>query len=105
MNDQATAALKRGGDSELFDVAILGCGFEGGVLGTILARHGYKVLMVDASPHPKIALWEWRVRHTWRTLKIMAERYDIPEFRDKLSSGEAVHKYVTSSCGIKRNFG
>ncbi len=92
-------------DSDLFDVAILGCGFEGGVLGTILARHGYKVLMVDASQHPKFALGESTVRHTWRTLKIMAERYDIPEFRDKLSSGEAVHKYVTSSCGIKRNFG
>ncbi len=105
MNDQATVAVKNGRDSDLFDVAILGCGFEGSLLGIILARHGYKVLIVDASQHPKFALGESTVRHTWRTLKIIGERYDIPEIRKCFSSGEAVHKYVTSSCGIKRNFG
>jgi FADH2 O2-dependent halogenase len=104
MNAQMPAAIRKS-DASQFDVAIMGCGFEGGVLGTILARHGYKVLMVDSSAHPRFVLGESTVRHTWRTLKIMAERYDIPEFRKKFSSGEAVHKYVTSSCGVKKNFG
>lgn len=105
MNEPGTAAKIRIHDSEQFDVAIIGSGFEGGVLGTILARHGYKVLILDATSHPRFVLGESTVRHVWRTLKIMAERYDIPEFRDKLCSGEAVHKYVTSSCGVKKNFG
>ncbi|MBI4270757.1 MAG: tryptophan 7-halogenase [Candidatus Rokubacteria bacterium] len=105
MKGQTTGAITRSHDSTRFDVAIIGCGFEGGVLGTILARHGYKVLMVDESSHPRFVLGESTVRHVWRTMKIMAERYDIPEFRDKLNSGAAVHKYVTSSCGIKKNFG
>ncbi|KKW36793.1 MAG: hypothetical protein UY82_C0011G0001, partial [Candidatus Uhrbacteria bacterium GW2011_GWC2_53_7] len=46
MKGQTTGAITRSHDSTRFDVAIIGCGFEGGVLGTILARHGYKVLMV-----------------------------------------------------------
>jgi tetracycline 7-halogenase / FADH2 O2-dependent halogenase len=92
-------------DSDRFDVAIIGSGFEGGVLGTILSRHGYTVLIVDAASHPRFVLGESTVRHTWRMLRLMGERYDIPEFRHQFSSGEAVHKYVTSSCGVKKNFG
>ena len=105
MNEGATAAGKGGRDSSQFDVVILGSGFEGGVLGTILARHGYKVLIIDATSHPRFALGESTVRHTFRFLKIMAERYDIPEFRTKFSSGEAVHRHVTTTCGVKTNFG
>jgi FADH2 O2-dependent halogenase len=105
MKDRATAALKGLPDSSRFDVVIIGSGFEGGVLGTILARHGYSVLIIDGTSHPRFALGESSVRHTFRMLKIMAERYDIPEFRGKFSSGEAVHRHVTSSCGVKTNFG
>jgi FADH2 O2-dependent halogenase len=105
MNDSGAPAVKKSRDPARFDVAIIGSGFEGGVLGTILARHGYKVLIVDASGHPRFVLGESTVRHTFRNLKIMAERYDIPEFREKFSSGAAVHKHVTSSCGVKKNFG
>src|SRR5438105_5041507 len=103
--NQSAPAVQKARDSAQFDVAILGSGFEGGVLGTILGRHGYKVLMIDASSHPRFALGESTVRHTWRMMKIMAERYDIPEFRSHFSSGDAVHQHVTSSCGVKKNFG
>lgn len=105
MKDRANTAAAAGRESSRFDVVIIGSGFEGGVLGTILARHGYEVLILDASSHPRFALGESTVRHTWRMLKIMAERYDIPEFRQKFSSGDAVHRHVTSSCGVKTNFG
>jgi len=105
MNEVTAPAVKKSRDPGEFDVVILGSGFEGGVLGTILARHSHKVLIIDAKSHPRFVLGESTVRHTWRTLKIMAERYDIPEFREQFSSGDAVHKYVTSSCGVKKNFG
>src|SRR6478672_6691508 len=105
MNEVTAPAVKKSRDPGEFDVVILGSGFEGGVLGTILARHGHKVVIIDASSHPRFVLGESTVRHTWRTLKIMAERYDIPEFREQFCSGDAVHRHVTSSCGVKKNFG
>ena len=91
--------------SEQFDVAILGAGFEGGMLATILASNGFKVLMVDAGTHPRFALGESTVRHTFRMIKIMAERFNVPEFKDKFNSGKMIHTEVASTFGIKKNFG
>lgn len=90
---------------EQYDVAIIGAGYEGAMLGLILAHQGVKVLIIESGIHPRFALGESTVRHTFRMLKIIGERYGIPEIQKKFSSGEQVHKYVTSSCGEKRNFG
>src|SRR5579885_241069 len=91
--------------NDQFDVAILGAGFEGGVLASILAYNGAKVLIADAGVHPRFALGESTVRHTFRMMKIMAERFGVPEFREKFSSGEIIHKEVASTFGVKKNFG
>ncbi len=37
-----------------FDVAILGVGMAGGVLGAVLARHGVRVLLIDAGTHRRL---------------------------------------------------
>jgi FADH2 O2-dependent halogenase len=83
----------------------VGAGFEGGLLGLILASQGAKVLIIEAGTHPRFALGESTVRHTFRMMKILGERWQIPEIKNKFSSGEQVHKFVTSNCGEKRNFG
>ena len=88
-----------------YDVAILGTGFEGSVLGTILARYGYKVLMIDSGTHPWFALGESTVRHTFTMMKIIGRRFQMPELMEKFSSATRIHKYVTSACGEKSNFG
>ena len=44
--------------NEQYDVAILGAGFEGSMLGTILACNGAKVVIIDAGTHPRFALGE-----------------------------------------------
>lgn len=90
---------------QIYDVAILGAGFEGGLLASILAYKGVKVLLIDAGTHPRFALGESTVRHTFRMLKIMGERFGLPELKKELSSGEMIHKHVTSACGVKKNFG
>ncbi len=90
---------------QTYDVAILGAGFEGGLLASILAYNGVKVLLIDAGTHPRFALGESTVRHTFRMLKIMGERFGVPELKKELSSGEMIHKHVTSACGVKKNFG
>jgi len=94
-----------GESNPVYDVAIIGAGFEGALLGLILAKHGAKVLIIEAGTHPRFALGESTVRHTFRMMKIVGERFDIPEIKEKFSSGEQVHKYVSSACGEKRNFG
>ncbi|MGH2543883.1 MAG: NAD(P)/FAD-dependent oxidoreductase [Ardenticatenaceae bacterium] len=92
------------GKDNQYDIAILGSGIAGSLIGTILARYGARVLLIDAGTHPRFAVGESTVRHTFRMMKIMGERFDIPEVRH-CSSGENIRKYVTSGCGEKRNFG
>ena len=91
--------------NEQFDVAILGAGFEGSMLGIILACNGAKVVIIDAGTHPRFALGESTVRHTFRMIKIMAERFGVPEFKTEFNSGELIHKHVSSGFGVKTNFG
>jgi len=91
--------------NEQFDVAILGAGFEGGMLGTILAHSGAKVVIIDAGTHPRFALGESTVRHTFRMIKIMAERFGVPEFKTEFNSGELLHTHVSNHFGVKKNFG
>lgn len=46
------------------DVIIVGGGIGGSTLAAILARHGVRVLMVEASGHPRFAIGDYhRVRH------------------------------------------
>ena len=90
---------------QTYDVAILGAGYEGGLLATILAHSGAKVLLIDAGTHPRFALGESTVRHTFRMIKIMGERYGVPELKKEFSSGEMLNKHVSSNFGIKKNFG
>jgi FADH2 O2-dependent halogenase len=91
--------------NEQYDVAILGAGFEGGMLATILAYKGAKVVLIDAGTHPRFALGESTVRHTFRMIKIMAERFGVPEFKTEFNSGEQLHKHVSAGFGVKKNFG
>ena len=91
--------------NEQYDVAILGAGFEGGMLGTVLAHAGAKVVIIDAGTHPRFALGESTVRHTFRMIKIMAERFGVPEFKTEFNSGEQLHQHVSNHFGVKKNFG
>jgi FADH2 O2-dependent halogenase len=87
-----------------YDVAILGSGFAGSVLGAILARRGARVLLLDRGEHPRFALGESTVPHTSMLMRIMADRFGVPEIKH-CSAFDTIRKKVTSSCGVKRNFG
>lgn len=87
-----------------FDVVILGSGMSGSVLGSILARHKARVLIVDAAKHPRFAIGESTIPETTKFLKILGDRFDIPEFTN-LSSFIGVRSKISRNCGLKRNFG
>jgi tetracycline 7-halogenase / FADH2 O2-dependent halogenase len=61
-------------NDEVFDVAIIGSGFAGSMLGAILARNGSNVLLLDAKAHPKFAIGESTIPNMLVTLRTMAMR-------------------------------
>jgi tetracycline 7-halogenase / FADH2 O2-dependent halogenase len=90
--------------SEKYDVAILGTGMAGGILGAVLTRNGLKVLLLDAGVHPRFAVGESTTPLASGLIRIIADRYQVPEIRP-LSSFRDVQKQVSRNCGRKQNFG
>jgi tetracycline 7-halogenase / FADH2 O2-dependent halogenase len=87
-----------------YSVAILGSGIAGSTLANILARHGHSVVLIDSGTHPRFALGESTIGETTYLLKLLAQRFDVPEL-SHISSFEGVRSHVSSACGVKRNFG
>ncbi len=87
-----------------YDVAILGSGMAGGMLGAVLARNGVKVLLIDAGTHPRFAVGESTIPYTSSMTRIIAERYQVPEI-EPLASFRGIHEKVSPMCGRKQNFG
>jgi FADH2 O2-dependent halogenase len=91
-------------ENELYDVAVIGSGFAGSMLGAILARNGAKVLMLDAKAHPKFAIGESTIPNMLVTLRTMALRYDVPELM-ALSTFTGCQEVISASHGQKIHFG
>jgi tetracycline 7-halogenase / FADH2 O2-dependent halogenase len=87
-----------------YDVAILGTGLGGTLLGAVLARHGVRVLLIDSGTHPRFAIGESTISYTSLMMDIISARYDVPEI-GYMSSFDKVQRYVAPSSGLKRNFG
>lgn len=90
--------------NERYDVAILGAGMAGGMLGAILARNGVKVLLIDAGTHPRFAVGESTIPYTSAMSRIIAERYQVPEIAP-LASFRGIQEKISPMCGRKQNFG
>ncbi|HWO59191.1 MAG TPA: FAD-dependent monooxygenase, partial [Umezawaea sp.] len=67
--------------TDRYDVAILGSGLAGGMLGAVLARNGVKVLIVDAGTHPRFAVGESTIPYTSGMMRLIADRYQVPELK------------------------
>lgn len=86
-----------------FDVAILGTGVGGTMLGTILARQGVKVLLLEQGVHPRFAIGESTIPETTILMRLIAKRYSVPEIA-YLCNHQQVRTHISSGCGVKRNF-
>ncbi len=91
-------------NTAVYDVAILGSGMSGGMLSAVLARNGVKVLLIDAGTHPRFAVGESTIPYTSALIKIIAERYQVPEIH-ALANFKGIVENVSPMCGKKRNFG
>lgn len=86
-----------------YDVIVLGTGISGSILATITARQGLSTMMIDHGRHPRFTVGESMIPGTSHMLRIMADRYDVPEL-DYVSTYRKLRRHVTNSMGIKRNF-
>ncbi|MFF0608074.1 NAD(P)/FAD-dependent oxidoreductase [Nocardia tengchongensis] len=86
-----------------YDVVVLGSGIAGSAMATVLAKHGISTVLIDRAEHPRFSLGESMIPATSYLLRIMADRYEVPEF-DNISTFLKIRKKVTASAGIKRNF-
>jgi FADH2 O2-dependent halogenase len=91
-------------ETVLYDVAIVGSGLAGSLLAAILARQGAKVLLLDGGQHPRFSIGESTIPFTLVSLRILAERYDVPEI-SALASFTSTTKTLGPRFGIKRHFG
>lgn len=91
-------------EKTVYDVAILGSGIAGSILGAILARHGTKVLLIDAAHHPRFAIGESTIPYTLVSLRTLSERYDVPEI-SALASFTETTRALGPRFGVKRHFG
>ncbi|KRV49602.1 FAD-dependent oxidoreductase [Wenjunlia vitaminophila] len=87
-----------------FDVAIIGAGMGGSMLGAALARNGVKVLLIDGGIHPRFAVGEATIPYTNVSQRIIAARYNLPELTT-LCTLEDCTKAIGPTFGTKTHFG
>ncbi|MGH3373571.1 MAG: NAD(P)/FAD-dependent oxidoreductase [Actinoallomurus sp.] len=91
-------------DRPEIDVAILGSGIAGTALAAVLSRQGAKVLILDAGTHPRFAIGESTIPYTSMLMRLVSERYDVPEIKH-LTTFHNAQANVSPNGGIKKNFG
>jgi FADH2 O2-dependent halogenase len=87
-----------------FDVAILGSGIGGSMLACILARRGVSTLLLEGASHPRFTIGESLIPETGIRLRIIGEKYGVPEI-GWIGSFHVLRDKVSSNCGVKRSFG
>ncbi len=91
-------------DKALHDVAIIGSGMGGSMLGAALARNGVKVLLLDGATHPRFAVGEATIPYTSVVQRVIAARYNVPELKALTALCHSA-KAIGPSFGIKTHFG
>lgn len=86
------------------DVIVLGGGLAGTVTALCLVRQGLRVVILDKGTHPRFALGESTTTPSSLWIKMLAERYDVPELHH-ITTAEGVRRHVAPTSGVKSNFG
>ncbi len=86
-----------------YNVVIIGSGMGGATLAAILAANGVSVLMIERAMHPRFTIGESLVPETSLRIKLLAERFGIPEL-GAIASFHRLRDEVSPACGVKRSF-
>lgn len=74
------------------------------MLAAIFAKRGLSTLLLDGASHPRFAIGESLVPETGLRMRIVAEKYGVPEI-GWVGTFDDVMRHVSSNCGVKRSFG
>jgi tetracycline 7-halogenase / FADH2 O2-dependent halogenase len=86
------------------DVAIIGSGFSGSILGQVLVSRGLKVIMIDPASHPRFAIGESSTPIADSMLRSIGETYGLAHLVDLSAWGSWQRKYPQLRMGKKRGF-
>ncbi|MCA9061837.1 MAG: tryptophan 7-halogenase [Planctomycetaceae bacterium] len=87
-----------------YDILILGSGFGGSLLATILSGKGMQVALIDRSRHPRFIIGESSTPLADFTLQRIARSFDLPELLPLTQYGSWKRTYPDLVCGMKRGF-
>ena len=87
-----------------FDFIVLGSGFGGSLLSTLLSKAGCSVALIDQTRHPRFAIGESSTPLADATLARIADDFDLPEIRPLAKYGVWKRTHPTITCGLKRGF-
>ncbi len=88
----------------IYDALILGSGFAGSLLGWILAKEGWNVLLVDPGRHPRFAIGESSTPTADFLIAHLAQRWNLPALAPLACWGSWKTHYPDLICGKKRGF-
>ncbi len=88
----------------MYDAAILGSGFAGSLLGWLLAKQGWRVLIIDPQHHPRFAIGESSTPTADFLIAYLASRWNLPELQPLATYGSWKQHYPHLACGKKRGF-
>jgi len=86
------------------DIAIIGAGFAGSILASILARAGCRVALIDATHHPRFAIGESSTPIADMILRRLATLYQLPHLEALSTWGSWQAQFPNLACGRKRGF-
>lgn len=89
---------------ESWDALILGSGFAGSLTAWILAKQGWRVLIVDPGSHPRFAVGESSTPTADFLLADLAHRWGLRELAPLATWGSWKRAYPELVCGKKRGF-
>ncbi len=85
---------------QTYDLAIVGTGLSGSIMGAIAARHGYRVLLIERGQHPRFAIGESVLPKGSLWFRLLAARYDVPEL-EYFGSAKLICRHVAPTTGRK----
>jgi len=86
------------------DVAVVGAGFAGSLLATILHKHGLRVALLEKGRHPRFALGESSTPLANALLAELAVEHDLPWLAPLAKWGPWRRAYPHINMGLKRGF-
>ena len=87
-----------------YDVAVIGSGMGGSATALLLAKLGYKAVMIERGDHPRFALGESSTPVMSKKIRYMGKAYDIPEFIELSSYDRIMDSERPFVCGPKELF-